>query len=85
MRMPQRAMSWHSRQISAHRAKSSAKLVVVGARGQDLGGGGELAGLDERLDDRELEEREVCHHGGERPAAELRPGDSHGSVRRRSA
>src|SRR6185295_5086029 len=48
---------------SRPRANSSAKLVV--------GGGRKLPVLDQRLDHRHLEEREVRHHRGERPAAEL--------------
>ena len=36
-------------------------------------GGRQLTVLEQRLDDRQLEEREVGHHRGERPAPELVP------------
>jgi hypothetical protein len=51
------------------RWKSYAKLVVVG--GSSAWPAGELAVLDQRLDDRQLEQREVHDHRGEAAAAEL--------------
>ena len=52
------------------RWKSCAKLVVVGGS-ERPGGRGELAVLDQRLDDRHLEQRQVRRHRRERSAAEL--------------